>query len=207
MLETQPLMSHSTRKAIFLVCFVVVYAIRFYYAYCSKNNQITDNRRTALEKTLIFLTFIGMLVVPLIAVFTPWLAFASYDPPEWTGWSGVIVFAFAIWLFWRSHTDLGQNWSISLEIREEHSLVDTGVYHSIRHPMYAAIWLWGIAQSLLIPNWIGGLSNLMSFLPMYILRVEREEQMMLDMFGEKYRDYMGCTGRIIPRIRKGFVSF
>ena len=66
--------------------------------------------------------------------------------------------------------------------------------------MYAAFWLCGIAQALLLHNWIAGFSYLASFVPMYVLRVPQEEQMMLDTFGDRYRAYMAQTGRIIPKI-------
>lgn len=79
-------------------------------------------------------------------------------------------------------------------------LVETGVYRYIRHPMYAAFWLWGIAQVLLLHNWICGMSYLVSFLPMYLLRVPQEEQMMIDTFGEQYQEYTTRTGRVIPKI-------
>jgi len=66
--------------------------------------------------------------------------------------------------------------------------------------MYAAHLLWGIAQALLLQNWIAGLSMLVFFLPVYLYRVPHEEQMMLEHFGEEYRSYMNRTGRIIPRV-------
>jgi len=105
-----------------------------------------------------------------------------------------------VWLFWRSHGDLGRNWSPSLQLREGHELVTGGVYRSIRHPMYASMWLWGVAQALLLQNWIAGWAGLVSFVPLYLLRVPREERMMLDEFGEEYRSYMNRTGCIIPRL-------
>ena len=69
----------------------------------------------------------------------------------------------ALWLFWRSHADLGQNWSVSLEIRKDHRIVQHGVYRLIRHPMYASIWLWSIAQALLLANWLAGWSAVVPF--------------------------------------------
>jgi protein-S-isoprenylcysteine O-methyltransferase Ste14 len=114
---------------------------------------------------------------------------------------GIIILAMAVWLFWRSHADLGRNWSPSLELREGHELVTEGVYRLVRHPMYASMWLWGVAQALLLQNWIAGWVSLVMFMPLYLLRVPREERMMLDEFGEEYRAYMNHTGRVIPRLR------
>jgi protein-S-isoprenylcysteine O-methyltransferase Ste14 len=52
----------------------------------------------------------------------------------------------ALLLSYRSHADLGQNWSVTLELRAGHQLIRHGVYRSIRHPMYASIRLWCLAQ-------------------------------------------------------------
>ena len=68
--------------------------------------------------------------------------------------------------------------------------------------MYAFGWLLGIAQTLLLQNWIAGPSGLVSFALLYFLRVPREEQMMLDQFGDEYQAYMKRTGRVIPRLLK-----
>jgi protein-S-isoprenylcysteine O-methyltransferase Ste14 len=107
---------------------------------------------------------------------------------------------FALWLFWRSHTDLGRNWSVTLEVRKGHQLVSNGVYRSIRHPMYASIWLTSVAQGLLLQNWLAGWPGLVTFGLMYFVRISREERMMCEVFGQQYRDYMRQTGRIFPQL-------
>jgi protein-S-isoprenylcysteine O-methyltransferase Ste14 len=154
------------------------------------------------ERTLVGLVFVGMFFIPAVYALTSWLDRAEYRLPEETkvrvGGVGTVIMAVAVWLFWRSHVDLGRNWSPSLQLWEGHTLVTKGVYHSIRHPMYASMWLWGIAQALLLQNWISGWASLMLFLPLYLLRVPREEQMMLEHFGEAYRAYIDRTERIIP---------
>jgi len=103
-----------------------------------------------------------------------------------------------LWLFRRSHVDLGRNWSISLEVRDHHALVKNGVYRLIRHPMYSSFFLLGVAQVLLLPNWFAGGSGLVGAGILYAFRVRREEQMMLESFGEEYRTYMTDTKRLIP---------
>ena len=134
--------------------------------------------------------------VPLHAA----IGFADYPLPAFAPWCGAVLMLLALWLFWRSHADLGQNWSVTLEVRKGHQLVTHGVYRRIRHPMYAAIFLFCLAQGLLLPNWLAGWSALVPFALMYLLRIRREEQMMLQFFGEEYRDYMGRTWRLLPRL-------
>ncbi len=136
----------------------------------------------------------------VIYVLTHRLDFADYRLPTWAGWVGAGVFAIALWLLWRSHADLGNNWSPTLAIIEGHALVTHGVYHRVRHPMYTAHLLWGVAQALLLQNWIAGVPALAIFIPLYMLRVPGEEKLMLDHFGEKYRLYMNRTGRLVPRL-------
>jgi protein-S-isoprenylcysteine O-methyltransferase Ste14 len=112
--------------------------------------------------------------------------------------SELSCFGSALILLWRTHVDLGCNWSESLELRASHQLITTGVYSYVRHPMYASIWLWGLAQALLLHNFIAGFAQLVLFAPLYFIRVPREERMMLDRFGASYASYMKRTGRILP---------
>jgi protein-S-isoprenylcysteine O-methyltransferase Ste14 len=66
--------------------------------------------------------------------------------------------------------------------------------------MYASEWVWGIAQALLLQNWIAGWAGLALFMPLHVARVPREEQMMVERFGEAYREYINRTGGIVPRL-------
>jgi len=101
-------------------------------------------------------------------------------------------------LFYRSHADLGRNWSISLQIRNEHRLVTTGIYRLIRHPMYSSFFLFAVAQLMLLPNWFAGATGLVGVGMLYAFRIRQEERMMIERFGAEYRDYMAHTARLIP---------
>lgn len=165
-----------------------------------KEEKMSEQRVSSQEKIILFLLLIGMMILPLIYSATKWLDFANYSLPPWAGWLGVVMMVGAIVVFWRSHADLGLNWSPSLEIREKHELITRGIYGVIRHPMYASQWLWVLAQPLLLQNWLAGFINLFVFIPFYLLRVQAEEQMMIDRFGEQYKTYMTKTGRVIPKL-------
>ena len=191
-------------KILWLTGFVVGCIIRGAYARRHKPDEIKEVRRSVVEMLVMSLSAFGLIFIPLVYVLSPWLGFADYPLPTWAsqvaGWVGAVVFAVALWLLWRSHADLGRQWSPLLEVTAEHALVTEGVFRHIRHPMYAAHLLWAIAQVLLLHNWIAGPALLVFFIPFYLLRVPREEQMMTDQFGEEYRRYMGRTGRVVPRL-------
>ena len=159
---------------------------------------LADNRKDALDVALLALASVGF-ILPVLAIASPWLAFADYARPAWLGWVGAAVFAAGLALLWRSHADLGGNWSPTLQVRHQHTLVTAGVYRHIRHPLYAAHVLWAIAQILLIPNYLAGPAMLATSLPLFVVRIPREERMMLDHFGEEYQAHIARTGRLIPR--------
>jgi protein-S-isoprenylcysteine O-methyltransferase Ste14 len=116
------------------------------------------------------------------------------------GWLGLLVLCGGLWLFFQSHADLGKNWSISLEVRERHALVQTGIYRFIRHPMYASFFLLALAQFLLLPNWVAGVAGLVGVSVLYAFRVRNEERLMHETFGSNYVHYMTKTKRLIPWI-------
>ena len=113
---------------------------------------------------------------------------------------GLMAMALALWLFYRSHADLGTNWSATLEVREDHRLVTTGVYARVRHPMYTALFAYAIGQALLFPNWIAGPACLVAFTLMFLLRFRAEERMLLERFGRDYESYMSRTRRLVPGV-------
>jgi protein-S-isoprenylcysteine O-methyltransferase Ste14 len=195
---------NATFKTVYFLGLLALMLIRLPYEWRRRQTRMVVDRVTGLERFLIGLVAVGSFFLPAVYVSTPWLNWANYPlSPRAMGRAGgigTVLLAVAVLLFWRSHTDLGRNWSPSLQIREGHTLVTDGVYRSMRHPMYASMWLWGMAQTLLLQNWIVGWAGLVVFLPMYVLRVPREEQMMVEQFGETYREYINRTGRVVPRL-------
>jgi protein-S-isoprenylcysteine O-methyltransferase Ste14 len=194
-------MEQSIFKIVFVIGFVMVFSIRLSHSLRGRSNRVVVNRNPVRERILLALLSVGVGVLPLDYIVTPWLSFADYRLPAWAGWIGAAIYAAGLWLLWRAHADLGRNWSHTLELRQGHQLVTSGIYGNIRHPMYAFGWLLGIAQALLLWNWVVALVGLASFALLYFLRVPREEQMMLDQFGEEYQNYMKRTGRVIPRLK------
>lgn len=169
-----------------------------------KNHQrlkIRSDHKNRADTVLFITVGIGGFLVPLFYVFTPLLSFADYAIPLWVGVTGVVLLVAGDWVFWKSHQDLGGNWSPTLEIREDHRLVTEGIYRHVRHPMYSSLWLLVIAQAMILPNYVAGFTGLLPFGVLYFLRVKTEERMMLEEFGSEYEQYCQRTGRLIPKLK------
>jgi len=176
------------------------FVIRHPHARRSRRTPRVTSDDLTLDRPRLAFPLTGMCVIPGVYVLTDQPQFADYPFQPGLAWAGAATFAFSLWLFYRTHKELGRNWSVTLEIRDRHALVTSGVYRHVRHPMYSAFWLWALAQGLLLPNWVAGLSGLVGFGILFFLRVRQEEQMMIERFGEEYRRYMARTARILPGI-------
>lgn len=193
-------MTKTIAEYVWVAGIIAWYVIRHPYVRRSKKTAVSTSWLDRREWVLLIAASIGLSVIPLIYVVTDQpSAFERPFVPA-VAWIGVGVLIVALWLFRRSHSDLGTNWSASLKLRASHRLVTTGVYSSIRHPMYTSFFLLGLAQLLLLPNWLAGVSGLVGTAVLYGFRVRREEEMMLNLFPDDYAAYAARTKRIIPKL-------
>lgn len=158
---------------------------------------VAKSHRGALELILLTIAWIAFFI-PLIWILSPALAVADYPLRALPLGIGSLMLLLGLWLFHRSHADLGTNWSITLELRDRHELVTQGVYRWSRHPMYLALLIYSLGQALVLPNWLAGPSYAVAMLLLITLRVRPEECMMLEKFGKDYENYMTTTKRLIP---------
>ncbi len=189
-------------NAVFFIGLVVQFMIRHHFIQRTKSEKKTVRQVDLIEKILLAAVLPAALLFPPLYCFTPLLSFADYELASSIRWAGAAIMIASLWLFMRSHVDLGQNWSVSLELRQDHQLVSHGVYRWVRHPMYASIWLWGLAQGMMLANWFAGWAVIPAFAAMYFIRTPREERLMCEEFGDGYREYARLTGRLFPRLTK-----
>ncbi|MGH7176419.1 MAG: protein-S-isoprenylcysteine O-methyltransferase [Tepidisphaeraceae bacterium] len=186
-------------KAVMLAASVVMVAIRAPHGNRSRGVKVLKSGKGTLEIWLLTLAWIAFFI-PLIWVASPAFWFADYPLRAGPLIAGITCFVAGLWMFHRSHSDLGTNWSITLELREQHQLITHGVYRRIRHPMYTSLLLYSVGQALVIPNWVAGPSYLIAIAILFAFRVRAEERMMLDQFGDAYAEYMTRTHRLVPGV-------
>jgi protein-S-isoprenylcysteine O-methyltransferase Ste14 len=140
----------------------------------------------------LWITTFAYLIIPSS------VQWAMFPLPIWLRWGGVAAGAFCSILMSWTLSCLGKNLTDTVVTRAEATLVTSGPYRWVRHPYYVTAALLMASVTVLTANWLIGLSSL-SVLVLLAVRTPKEEQMLIDRFGQQYRDYMVRTGRFIPR--------
>jgi protein-S-isoprenylcysteine O-methyltransferase Ste14 len=179
---------------------VVLIAIRAPHGERSRKVPVRRDLRGVLETALLTLAWLTFMLTVVWVAWPPTLGFAAYPLRPAALGGGAALFALGLWLFHRSHADLGTNWSITLQVREGHGLVTSGVYARLRHPMYTSILLFGAGQALACPNWLAGGAYPAVTLLLVALRIGPEERMMREEFGAAWDAYAARTKRLLPGV-------
>jgi protein-S-isoprenylcysteine O-methyltransferase Ste14 len=125
-----------------------------------------------------------------------WAQVAIPLPVRWGGAvSGLLSSVLMYWTL----SNLGKNLTDTVVTRVNATLVTSGPYRWVRHPFYVTTALVMLSATLLTANWLIGLCSIF-VLAMLAIRTPKEEQMLVQRFGQQYLDYMVKTGRYIPRI-------
>jgi protein-S-isoprenylcysteine O-methyltransferase Ste14 len=129
-----------------------------------------------------------------------WMAWSSLPLPTWARWSGAAIMTLCVPLVYWLFSSLGKNITPTVAIRKEHTLVTSGPYRWVRHPLYSVGFLAFSALSLLAANWFIFTLLIVAFI-ILMKRTPIEERRLIEHFGDDYREYMQRTGRYLPRWR------
>jgi len=111
---------------------------------------------------------------------------------------GALISAFGSIFQIIARAQLGRSWSNQIKIYEHQTLVTTGVYSVIRHPMYATFIVMFLGNALMYSNWLAAVLTIAVFVPMMNFRAKQEEKILCEAFDE-YPAYMTTTGRLVPK--------
>ena len=129
-----------------------------------------------------------------------WLAWSSMPFPSWLRWAGAAVgLGMLPLLLWVLRT-LGSNISETFLTKENHALVTHGPYRGVRHPLYTVAAIAFISMGILAANWFMMAMAILAIILISTVVIPREEDHLIRKFGVEYREYMGRTGRLLPRL-------
>ncbi len=177
-------------------------AHRGYYVRKHGNEENTLKKREEglASRIAAILGFAAFITVIAYVIQPGWLAWAAFPLPGWLRWTGVAIALLGFALLQWAQTTLGRNWSDAPRMIRNQALVTTGPYRFIRHPIYTAFLLVLGSTLLISANWAIGLAWIGMTVLEISSRIGFEEALMLEYFGDQYRQYMKRTGRLLPRL-------
>lgn len=199
--------SETIYRLAFLVLLIALLAMRvtFMIRVRRSGGRLTPDEQAAqreggggvlIIRVVAFFALMAFLVMYLIGA--AWIEAFSFHLPDWLRWTGFAlgILSVAFWTWTQIHLDT--QWSAQLQLKENHHLVTTGPYATIRHPLYVGMFGWCIALPLLTANWIFLVICALTVAAL-LWRIPKEEQMMIEAFGDEYSAYMERTGRFVPK--------
>jgi protein-S-isoprenylcysteine O-methyltransferase Ste14 len=158
--------------------------------------ELKESKLNMAVRAILGLGYVGTLVV---YAFAPSLfSWAAFRLPTWIQWIGVLITLGSVLLIWWVQWALDVQFDTTLHTQADHQLITHGPYHWVRHPMYSALFLLGLGWLLLTANWLIGTPLMIGIIGVVFMRIDNEEAVLIDLFGEEYRDYMKHTGRFLP---------
>ncbi|MCB9781031.1 MAG: DUF1295 domain-containing protein [Alphaproteobacteria bacterium] len=138
-----------------------------------------------------------------IWIATDRLAVADVVLPLPLRWLGLGLTLAGLASFLWVHATLGRNFSPRLDMRADHTLVTSGPYRWVRHPMYTTNFVLVLGYFLLSANLAVLVPALVMLLVLVVVRVPDEEAMVRARFGAEWDAWAARTGRFLPRLFNG----
>ena len=149
------------------------------------------------------ITIGGLLLwfTPLVYLLNPnWMAWSEVGLPDWVRWLGVVIGVLCVAMIYWLFSSIGSGISPTSATRKQHTLVTSGPYRWVRHPLYTVGSSMFIAFGMMADNWFIAALGVLAFIAM-ASRTPKEEANLIEKFGDEYREYMKHTGRYLPKLR------
>jgi protein-S-isoprenylcysteine O-methyltransferase Ste14 len=154
-------------------------------------------------KTMFYFRLIAgvvfMAFLLLYSIYPPFMSVLHLDYSIWLRWSGTAIAFIGIGFWIYAQATLDKYWSPQLQIQKEHKLVTAGLYKLIRHPLYSGMFVWAFGLAIFTANILFVFLAVLT-ITWLILRVPREEKMMIAQFGDEYVQYINKTGKFFPKL-------
>ena len=201
------MVSETIYRLAFFILFILLLAMRVYFMIRIRRSGgriLPDGKAIEREGGRGYFVFRVIIFVALIVFLVMYFAGAKWTNaflfplPAWLRWAGFALGIVTV-IFWTwVQVTLDTQWSPQLQLTKGHRLITNGPYARIRHPLYAGMCGWFVSLSLLTANWIFVSACVLTFAGL-LWRIPREEQMMIETFGDEYKEYMKRTGRFFPK--------
>ena len=144
---------------------------------------------------------LAMSALGVIAPIVDWAYFHDqHDAFNWITFAGICTLLFGIYFrAWAVNT-LGKFFTATVQIKDDHQLIQGGPYQIVRHPSYTGAFLAILSSSMILNSWIGFIIAFIAMSLAYYVRIGIEERELIGKFQDRYIEYKKKTKMIIPYV-------
>jgi protein-S-isoprenylcysteine O-methyltransferase Ste14 len=197
-------MSENILRVVMLLQVVVQSGLSVFFIRRSRAaSSVFRHREEGIALSVLLGAFYFGYAVGLIAylIEPAWMAWgAATELPLWLRWIGVVPLVAGTGLAMWGLKTLGRHFAVSVSPQEGNTLVRTGPYRWVRHPLYTAFLVQAVGIGLATASWFVGLMGLLLWVGI-ALRTPLEEEKLIERHGAAYREYIAVTGRFLPRLK------
>lgn len=198
-------MNENIFHMIFAVAFFSMVFLRIYYGRKARHHraevETKESKANMVVRALFGLGYVGALIVYILA--PGWFDWAAISLPNWVRWIGAILTSGSVMLLWWVQWALDVQFNTTLHTQADHKLIQHGPYRWVRHPMYTALFSMGLGWFFLTANLFVGIPLMLGIVLVVLSRVQYEEAVLTELFGDEYRVYIKETGRFLPLLFSG----
>jgi protein-S-isoprenylcysteine O-methyltransferase Ste14 len=175
-------------------------ALFFYWVFSAFQVKKTI-RRQADWRRVVYIFFVILAFSLLFEKYIPFSFLYQTVLPQNTAWKigGLILCMTGLLFAFFARVRLGKNWSGRITVKENHELVQSGPYRITRNPIYTG-FLAAFCGTAMTVGELRGYLGIPLMAACLLIKISKEEEFMLETFGDKFREYQKKVKRLIPLI-------
>lgn len=175
---------------------LVIFAVWATQPPISKKETVENKDRDKFSVLLIII----MSILSVAASTIDWAYFRNAHDNLLLSIIGLFIISTGIiFRIWAIYT-LGNHFTATVQIKQDHQLITSGPYSIVRHPSYlGAMWAM-VGTSVFLNSIIGIIISVVCMFYAYYIRITTEERALSDLFGKEYSEYQKKVKKLIPFI-------
>jgi protein-S-isoprenylcysteine O-methyltransferase Ste14 len=186
---------------VFICKIIIALSIIAYFLSMAISFVKYNNKNSTKKSKRSIKTHIGMILLNIIYFSIIYFKLGVFDFNNLIFIiAGTILVVVGTVLNISARLSLKENWANEIKIYKEHTLITSGIYKIVRHPLYSSVILMMFGGSLAYRNWLSLVPAVVILIPFYY-QSKQEEIFLREEFA-KYKDYQKNTAMFFPKLFK-----
>ena len=178
-----------------LLCIAMWFGLSIYWSIAARNRSAARSSESVLSRQFhLLLIAVGQILV-FFPFFGPRARFLPASP--WLGALGVLLCFLGLVFAVAARRTLGRNWSGEVTTKVDHTLVTSGPYALVRHPIYTSAFVM-YGGTALASGELHAMLGVALVAVAYARKIPMEEKVLAAEFGPAWYDYRARTKALIP---------